>query len=345
MKRKTLFWMVMLIAACIIGIGGTRALAAEKAINWKMQVFMPAGTDLYKYCQDFCEKVKKDTKGRLSIKLFPAGALYPDIHGLKSVKAGVVQIAVNCGAYYQNIIPEAYAWFLPPFGLESWEDFYSLWYYGGMKELVDPLLEKHGVFAPVWFTIGADPIWSKVPIRSMEDFKGIKLRMAGSAAKFFDKKLGTSITMVMGPELYTALKLGTIDAAEYGGGALDYALGLHEVTKYMILPSWCGAGLAEFLVNKKAYDALPADVKTIFDLCCTWAEMHISLSMLRECELAKQKMVDKGMEPMWLPKEDVVKIRKMAREFWDEELASISPTAAKIIDLYKKKCNAVETLK
>ena len=102
----------------------------------------------------------------------------------------------------------------------------------------------------------------------MKDFEGLKLRMSGAAGKFFKEKLGASVTLLPGPEVYTALKLGTIDACEFAGGQLDYDLGLHEVTNYMIMPYYIGPGLIDFLINMKAYNKLPQDVRTTFDNCC-----------------------------------------------------------------------------
>jgi TRAP-type mannitol/chloroaromatic compound transport system substrate-binding protein len=174
-----------------------------------------------------------------------------------------------------------------------------------------------------------------VPIRSINDFKGLKIRMSGAAARFFKNKLGAATTLIGPAELYTALKLGTVDACEYTGGSMDYSLGIHEVTKYIIYPTYMGAGTVEFLINKTAYNKLPEDVRRIFDLCNTWAEVHITMKTYQDNQTALKKMVKEGgMQVIWLPKEDVVKMQKLAVEFWQEDLAAISPTAKKLMDLY-----------
>lgn len=344
MKRKNVLWMVV-IAAFTITIGSTQVLAAEKVIKWKMQTFMPSTSNAYKHLQQFCDKVKKETNNRLQITLYPPKALYPDLKVFKNVKAGVVEIGHTGHMYYQGIIPEVAA-ILPSYGHSRWEDAYFLWYYGGQREILYPIYEKHGVFPSVMVTMGAEPIWSKVPVRSLKDFKGLKLRMTGGAGRFFKQKLGASVTLLGAAELYTALKLGTVDACEFTGGSLDYALGLHEVTKYIIMPPYMGAGLTEFLTNLKAYKKLPEDVRRIFDLCWTWAETYITFMALMDNQKAIQKMIKEGnMQVIWLPDAEVAKIRELAMDFWDEELASISPTAAKMIDIYKSRLKDVGILK
>jgi TRAP-type mannitol/chloroaromatic compound transport system substrate-binding protein len=169
--------------------------------------------------------------------------------------------------------------------------------------------------------------------------------MVGPAAKFFSEVLGASCTQMSGGEIYTGLKLGTIDATEFSGGSLDYALGIHEVTKYCIMPYYSSVGQSEFLVNLKAYESLPKDIKTILDLCFLWAEIHISQWTLNDNEKAKAAMEAKGMEVVWLNKEDQTKIRKLASEWWMKQFGEVSPEAKKLLEIHNAKMKDVGLLK
>ena len=324
--------MLVIMGAILLFLTG-QAVAAD-VIKWKMQSFMPSSSNFYKFLQEYCDKVKDETGGRMEIQLFPGGTLFPNLKVFKNIKAGVAQMAHSTTLYYQGMAPELVTQY-PPFGLKNWEAPYYLWYYGGWKEILDPFYKKHGVFTAGRINLGDEPIYSRVPIRTMADFKGLKIRMSGASARFFKKKLGAATTLIGPAELYTALKLGTVDACEFTGGSMDYALGFHEVTKYIIYPTYMGAGTTEFLINKKAYDKLPEDVRKIFDLCNTWAEVHITMKTYKDNQEALKKMIKEGnMEVIWLPKKDVAKMQKLAVDFWKEDLASISPDAKKLMDLY-----------
>lgn len=347
MKRHRVLWILSFVIAFLLAnLGAIKSEAAEgKVFKWKMQSFMPSASTTHKYLQEFCLNVNKATGGRLQISLFPAGALFPDMEGLKNVGAGVAEISYNYCQFYQGVIKEAVT-LMPPFGLMTFEDHYNLWYYGGWREVMEPYYKKYNIYVPAKIGNGAEPIWSKVPIKSMQDFKGLKMRMSGAAGAFFHQKLGVSVTLLPGPELYTALKLGTIDACEYSGGILDWDLGMHEVTKYMIMPYYLGNVLCDFLVNRKAYESLPEDIRKAFDMCCSWAETYVTYSIERDNRIAKKRMVDeKGMQVIWLPDSDVAKMRELARQFWDEQLATVSPDSAKLINLYKNKAREVNIIK
>lgn len=345
MKRFLMWFGILLIGTSIVlVVSSMEAPAAEKVIKWRMQDFMPTGSRQHKYVQDFCAKVKMATGGRLVITLYPSGALFPVTESFKNVRAGVAEIVFNYGSLYEGVIKEAIC-YSPPFGILDWQDMYSLWHYEGWKEIFEPHYRKNNMLVAAKILFGPEPIWSKVPIRSIGDFKGLKIRMSGAAGPFFHKYLGSSVTLLPATELYTAFKLGTIDAAECSGGGLDFDLGLHEVTKYRIMPYYTGSYLCEFLVNLKAYQSLPEDVRIAFDLCCSWVEPYITCRLHRDNEESKLKMVQKGQEVIWLPDKDVAAIRTLAKQYWDEQLASVSPDAAKLMHLYVEKAKEVGILK
>jgi len=332
MKRKS-FWGMLFMVGILSVVFSGQVIAAD-VIRWKMQGFLPSTANAHKFLQDYCDKVKDATGGRMEIQLFPSDALFPNLQVFKNIKAGVAEIAHTTTLYYQGMNENLVTQY-PPFGLKGWEAPYYLWYYGGWKEMLDPFYNEHGVFTAVRHSLGDEPIFSNKPIRSMADFKGLKIRMSGAAARFYKNKLGAAPTLIGPSELYTALKLGTVDACEYTAGSMDYALGIHEVTKYIIMPTYMGGGTVEFLINKKAYDSLPNDIRKIFDLCNTWAEVYLTMKIYQDNQVGIKKMIKEGnMQVIWLPKEDVAKMQKMAVEFWMEDLAAISPTSKKIMDLY-----------
>ncbi|MEE4264007.1 MAG: TRAP transporter substrate-binding protein DctP [Desulfobacteraceae bacterium] len=329
-RLKLLLSLVLCVGFLSLGPASVNA-----KVLWRMQSYMPATSELHQYLQEFCDRLKDETDGEMEITLYPGNALFPNLKVFKNVQSGVVDMAQTVVLYYSGEFPEGAA-LLPPYGPGRYDDMLQLLYYRGLRDLIQPFYEKQGLMTLGYFHPGAEPIFSRVPIRTMADFKGKKIRMLGSSAKFFTDYLGASTVTLGGGDLFPALSNGTVDAAEFSGGSTDYALGMHRVTKYIIMPTYLQTGFTEFLINKKSYDSLPEKIRKTFDLVVSWAEVHITLKVERDNQIALKKMVEEGgMEVIWLPDEDVEKIHKMAIQFWDDELATISPMTKEIIEMYK----------
>lgn len=324
--RKVVFFLLLISLSQI---------TYAKTIRWRMQSFMPATSNLHQYLQEFCDKVEVVTDGQLKITLFPGNALFPNLKVFKNLKAGVVDLAHTSVIFYAGEFPEGVV-FTPPYGMESYEDNYLAMDSSGMQDLFKPFYDKHGLVKRSVFGVGREPLFSRVPIRTIADFKGKKIRMMGASAKFFADNLGVSVTQLGPGDLFTALNNGAIDATEFTGGSMDYALGLHKVTKYIIMPPYMGSGPTEFLINKRSYDRLPEDIREKFETVRIWAALYITQKLLvDDIEALKKMTVEGNMEVIWLSKEDQTKIRKMAVQYWDKELAGFSQKTKQAIEIYK----------
>ena len=136
--------------------------------------------------------------------------------------------------------------------------------FGGGQELWDEMYAEFGLRAWLAGNAGTQMIgWFRKPIRSVDDLSGLKIRMAGLHAEVFNRLGATSVNMA-GGEIMAALQSGLIDAAEWGGPWMDLAFGFYKVAKYCYGPGVHEPGAAQSLVvNLKAYEALPADLKEI----------------------------------------------------------------------------------
>ena len=105
-----------------------------------------------------------------------------------------------------------------------------------------------------------EQIWSKKEIKGVDDMKGMKLRAAGLAADSF-ARLGASVVAMPGEEVYQALQRGVIDGLEFTTMPVNYGLGLHEVAKFVSMPSYSGGGTSDWIVNQASWNKLPADLK------------------------------------------------------------------------------------
>src|SRR5690606_36663565 len=128
---------------------------------------------------------------------------------------------------------------------------------GAGNELMAGMYGEHGVHV---ITCGMAPPggagWFRQEIETLGDLKGSKMRFLGLGAKAMEK-LGVATQLIAPGEIYQALQLGTLDAAEFSTPEMDLKLGFYQVAKYYYLPGWHQQATAiDLLVNKKKWDAL-----------------------------------------------------------------------------------------
>lgn len=180
--------------------------------------------------------VEKASNGRLIIEPFGGGNLMPIPDTFDSVANGVVEMAAIYSGFWSGKDPVfALAGGFPGDPIQSFSEHYY------RAEKLEPMLnkiyEKHGIVSLGDFDYGPSEIlMSTTPIRTIDDFRGKNIRAAGFATTFYEKLNASSIS-VTAPEIYTALQLGTVDAAEYNNYLVNQEMGLHEVTKYVIEPN------------------------------------------------------------------------------------------------------------
>ena len=207
--------------------------------------------------------VERRTNGRVKVTIYPACALAKPGNMYDAVKAGTVDICLDPGPYYMGRFPMSEATQLPFMGAHSswaasraWMDLY--------KEFPELRKEYSDVHLLWLFSQGPGQIFSRKPVRTMEDMKGLIVRAPGGLGDIV-KALGGSPVSMPAPHCYLALSKGTVDATIFPAEAIR-TWKLSEVTKYM--------NIGDFYVqwfwvamNKKKYESLPKDIKKIIDEC------------------------------------------------------------------------------
>jgi len=159
-------------------------------------------------------------------------------------------------------------------------------YYGGGIKLWHDIYRKFNI---VPFPMGNTGVqmggWFKKAIHSIEDLKGLKMRIPGLGGKVM-ARAGVNPVLIAGGEIYTAMERGTIDAVEWAGPFHDLRLGLYRTAKHYYYPGWHEPGPAlELSVNSRAWKSLPADLQLAVQ---TTATAH-NQSMLSEFEAKNLK--------------------------------------------------------
>ena len=244
--------------------------AERQVIHWRVPVAF--GTNLPALGDNILhvsEALAKVTDGRVRLEVFEPGMLVPPFSITEGVKEKKIQAGYTWLGYDQGKIPATPLISAVPFGLEPWE--FAAWYYdAGGKELAESLYRSHDIHPILCGLVGPETAgWFRSPIESLDDFKGLKIRFAGLGGKVL-QKLGASVTMLPGGEIFQALEKGAIDATEFSMPAVDQMLGFDRVAKYDYFPGWHQTFTATHLVvNLEIWQQLPESDRALLDMACT----------------------------------------------------------------------------
>jgi TRAP-type mannitol/chloroaromatic compound transport system substrate-binding protein len=261
------------LTAVMIAIGLTMGgFAQAEDLRWKMPVaFATKLPGLGSPAAWVADKLNTASDGSIQIKVYEPKKLVPPFEILQSVSDGKVSAGYTWIGYDQGKIPAVPLFAAVPFGLKP--PAYAGWYfYGGGHDMLQKVYANKGfnVHAQLCGIIGPETAgWYKEPITSLEDYKGMKIRFAGLGGKVLEK-LGASVTMLPGGELFQALEKGTIDATEFSMPAIDQILGFDKVVKNNLFPGWHQPFTAQYmLINGDAWKAASAAQKALVETACT----------------------------------------------------------------------------
>ncbi len=175
--------------------------------------------------------------------------------------------------------------------------------------------------------------WFRRKINTIGDYKGLKMRIGtGLGGKIYVKAGGTAV-LTPGAEIYAALEREVIDAAQWIGPHDDMKLGLHKTARYYYYPGWHEPGSTlEFGFNKKAYEALPADLRRTLDHAAAAVQVYglTDYHAKNAIALERLKTEFKGkVEVVQLPAPVLRDLKKLAAEVVREE-SEKTPMARKV---------------
>ena len=264
--RKSLILIIIsfFIVSCSDEVAQTEESLERKNYSWRLVTTWPKnypGVGLGP--ENFAQLVEEMTDGRLKIKVYGNGELIPALEVFDAVSRGTVEMGHGAAYYWIGKLPAAQFFTTLPFGLNAQER--NAWlYFGGGIELWEKAYEPFNLIPMAGGNTGVQMGgWFNKEINSLEDLKGIRIRMPGLAGEVFSRAGGEAVLMP-GSEIFTNLQTGVIDAAEWIGPYNDLTFGFHQVAKYYYYPGWQEPGaMTEFIFNKEAFDELPDDIKAI----------------------------------------------------------------------------------
>jgi len=203
--------------------------------------------------------------GRMTIRIDDKNKHKAALGILDMVEAGQYEMGHSASYYWKGKDINTMPFTTMPFGMTTAEQ--DAWYYyGGGEALAKEVFDKHGVIQHQGGSTGNQMGgWFSKEINSVDDLKGLKMRIPGFAGEVM-AELGVAVTNIPAGELYTALERGTIDALEWVGPGMDINMGFHKIAPYYYTGWHEPATDLQFLINQDAWNELPADLQAIVEV-------------------------------------------------------------------------------
>lgn len=240
----------------------TEAVQSDGAlpeITWEIATSWPLSLDtIFGGAEVFAENVGRLTGGRFQITPRAAGELAGGTQVLDVVEQGSVPGGHTASYYYVGKSPATAFGTALPFGLTARQQNAWLFEGGGLQLMQDFYRERFGV---IQFPAGNTGVqmggWFNKEINSVSDLAGLKFRIPGLGGQVMDR-LGATVQVLPGGEIFQALQTGAIDAAEWVGPYDDITMGFNEVSSFYYYPGWWEPGpTLEVQIGLAEWDALP----------------------------------------------------------------------------------------
>jgi TRAP-type mannitol/chloroaromatic compound transport system substrate-binding protein len=321
------------LTACTSGSEQQATTATDERFTWRMVTTWPPnfpgqGTGV----NTLARYINELSGGRMTIEVYGAGELIPAFEVFDAVSQGSVEMG-HGAAYYWRGKSEATQFFASiPFGMNIHE--VNAWlYYGGGLELWREVYEPFNLYPiPAGNTGVQMGGWFNRPINSIEDLRGLKMRIPGVGGEVLRRAGGTPVNLPIS-EIFTALQTGSIDATEWVGPYNDLALGLHTAAQYYYYPGWQEPGPAlECMINLDAWNTLPADLQAIVSVACQAMSLDMVSEFMARNANALEQIRESGTDIRAFPDEELKRISLEVIE----ELAAEDPLVERVWTSYRE---------
>ncbi len=315
-------------SAAAVGVGAAAApvlfnikTAKAATTTWNIQTSWPGGIGLEIF-NDWCNGIIEKTGGELAFKPFAAKAVVGEWQLFDAVQHGVIQAMNPFTLYWAGRMPASVFFSSYPLGPRNPHEWDVFYYALGGLELARAEFAKHGMYYVGPIHHGPNIIHSKVPIRSIDDFKGRKMRVPGGMVAELFSAAGAKTTLLPGSEIFPALEKGTIDVADYVGPAINYALGFHQVTDYIsmgpagFMSIYQPVDLMDLTVGMKPWNALSKEMKQFVEMeVHVYSDIHHA-GIQKADQEAWVKFTKAGTVVTRLSEDDVAEFTELAVPLW-----------------------------
>jgi TRAP-type mannitol/chloroaromatic compound transport system substrate-binding protein len=313
---------------------GAPVVQTSQRVTWRLASSFPNALDtIYGTADVLARRVEQLTDGRFRIRPYSAGEIVPAFEVLGAVQNGTVQMGHGASYYFQGRNPALVFDCTVPFGLTA-RQLNAWFHYGGGLELTREMFTDFNIINFPGGNTGTQMGgWFRRNIGSQADLRGLKMRIPGLGGEVMSR-LGVTVQVIPGGEIYPALERGAIDATEWVGPYDDEKLGFHEIVRDYYYPGWWepGPGIS-FYVNRTAWDALPTSYQHAFEIAAGEAsENMLALYDARNAP-AMERLVSAGVRLHPFPEDVMAAAREITVELLEE--AASDPLYGRIYASYR----------
>ena len=313
------------------------AVQPKKTYEWKMVTTWPPNLPVLQTgAERFAKRVEEATGGQLKIQVFAGGELVPPLGVFDAVSEGTVECGSGASYYWAGKVPAAQWFTAVPFGFNA--QGINAWFYsGGGLQLWEEVYAPFNVIPRPQGNTGVQMGgWFRKDMNTIDDYKGLKMRIPGLGGKVISKAGGT-VVLLPGGEIFTSLERGVIDATEWVGPMHDLRMGFYKAAKNYYYPGWHEPGTClEVMFNKKAYEALPVELQQTIDAVAAETNMWSLCEFEAGNGAALQTLISEhNVNLVRFPDQLMEDLRKLADETLEEE-AEKDPMSRKVHDAFKK---------
>jgi TRAP-type mannitol/chloroaromatic compound transport system substrate-binding protein len=322
MKRRSFLKSALALPGAALVASPAVAQSAPQ-VRWRMTSSFPKNLDItYGAAEQFCRHVAELTDGRFVIQQFAAGEIVPGLQALDAAQNGTVEAAYTGLLFYVGkdptfSLPSSAPFMMNPRAQNAW------FHHGGGMAMTNAFLAKQNV---IGFPCGNTGMqwggWFKREIRSVDDLRGLKMRIAGLAGNIA-ARVGIVPQQIAPGDIYPALERGTIDAVEYIGPYDDEKLGFQKVTQNYYSPGWQEGGtLFHAVFNLAKFNELPPLYKKAVEI----AAQATTLDMLAHYDAknpeALLRLIAQGVKVSIFPQDVLTRLYEEAEGFYRGLVAS-----------------------
>lgn len=321
MRARILIWTIVL-ATILVWLAGCAAptppMASAPVRTFKFSLASTEVSSWYKGATRFADLVKQRTNGRYGISLFPNASLASgdQVREVQMLREGSIDFAYIGSGRLDAVDPRFAVIPLPWLFADNAEVDKSL-INGPLGQELLKIGEPQGIVGLAWGENGYRQITnSKREVKTPDDMKGLKLRIAGKVYDSTMKALGATTTQLGLPEVYAALQSGTLDGQD---NPLDLIVSnkFYEVQKYVTL--WNYSYSAILLgANKAAWDSLDAETQKIIRQAAVEATLFQIQENRKVNESQLQFLKDKGMTVTTLTPEQLAAFKARVTSVYTE---------------------------
>ncbi len=298
------------------------SVQTQPNVRWRLASSYPRSLDtLYGVVEGVSRRVDDLTDGRFQIRTSPAGELVPGTEVLGAVQNGTVEMGHSAGYYYVGRHPALAFDTCVPFGLTARQQ--TAWLrHGGGLDLMREVYNDFGIINFPGGNTGAQMGgWFRRPVTSLQDLRGLKMRIPGLGGEVMSE-LGVTVQLMSGGEIYQALERGTIDATEWVGPYDDVKLGFHEIASHYYYPGWWEPGPnVSFMINRRAWDALPKVYQHALEAATADASVHLLANYDARNQQALQDVLDANVQLETFPHEMMVEAERISVDLLETHAA------------------------